>query len=182
MFTPRYIYEKGLYITILELKLEKIIDKTNDSILILEFRNKNIEKKIPTFTSFISLIISCLTLSVNIESNDLNNYQFLPMIFLIISQIIIIGSLLSNNVSHYSLRLEVINDLIKEYEDKLLQEKKLFKTYLQSKYKLSDFEINQIIDDEYVFNQKYKEFQDYLDTNRKELKEKRLRINNDSST
>lgn len=70
------------------------------------------------------------------------------------------------NVSKYHLRLEVINDLIKEYETKLEEEKKLFKTYLQSESKLSDFEINQIIYDEDVCNQKYKEFQDYLVVNR----------------
>lgn len=131
--------------------------------------------------SVVSVIISCLSLAMSVNPNktyevvfkSINQLQIITVGFikidlaeLILSIFVILSIILFQNVSKYHLRLEVINDLIKEYETKLEEEKKIFKTYLQSESKLSDFEINQIIYDEDVCNQKYKEFQDYLVVNR----------------
>lgn len=199
-------YVKTTYVEYKEELLKKINkDKLNFNQSIIFLKNEkcelNAEKtknnEMYKLLSVVSVIISCLSLAMSANPNktyevvfkSINQLQIttvgsikIDLAELILLIFFILSIILFQNVSKYHLRLEVINDLIKEYEDKLLQEKKLFKTYLQSKYKLSDFEINQIIDDEDVCNQKYKDFQDYLDTNRKELKEKRLRINNDSST
>ena len=132
-----------------------------------------------------SVLISCISLAMNSNPNkkyeiiinsinqlQLNTVGFIDksMAIFFLAIIFILICFIFYDVSKYNIQLEVINDLIKEYEDKLLQEKKFFKTYLQSKYKLSDFEINQIIYDEDVCNQKYKEFQDYLVVNRDKLK------------
>lgn len=168
---------------------DKIITLKNAKIKIL--KNKDADENKSIYISTISLLIvfldkirliskylqSKFDIKINFSSYDLQTIGLI-IIILILTIIIMI---FVNNDPIYNLRLEVINDLIKEYEDKLLQEKKLFKTYLQSKDKLSDFEINQIIDDEDVYNQKYEEFHNYLVINQDKLK-KRLRINNDSST
>lgn len=175
-------YKENIICKLEELEISKYKDKIitlkNAKIKIL--KNKDADENKSIYISTISLLIvfldkirliskylqSKFDIKINFSSYDLQTIGLI-IIILILTIIIMI---FVNNDPIYNLRLEVINDLIKEYEDKLLQEKKLFKTYLQSKDKLSDFEINQIIDDEDVYNQKYEEFHNYLVINQDKLK------------
>lgn len=175
-------------------------DKFNFNQIIIFLKNEkcklNSEKtqnnKIPKFISGISTLISGLSLSMNTNTYEvifksvnqiqssavdpvkINLAEYLLLIFFILSIILL------HNVSNYSFQLEVIDDLIKEYEDKLKEEKDIIKDYIQREYDFSKIKTVEIMNQLTFYDDIYLEFCNYLKTkefsikNKEAIKEKNI--------
>lgn len=186
-------YEKYKEDLLIEINKEK--RNLAEIIIFLKKRKCDLNSKItkyneiPKLISIISAFISCMSLAMN--SNPYKKYEVIidsinklqintvgsvnkdmaiPLLVVILLLLYFIFCEDPNN----SIQLEVINDLIKEYEDKLEEEKNIIKDYLKIEYKFSNFKIFEKLNQLTLYNDIYFEFCNYVKTKSFSIKDEEL--------
>ena len=170
-------------------------EKLNLNEIIIFFKKRKCElnskiikyNELPKLISIISVYISCMSLAMNsnpykkyevvidsINQLQINTVGFVNKDMAIFSLffILFLICLIFCEIPNDSLQLEVINDLIQEYEDKLKEEKDIIKDYIQREYDFSKIKTVEIMNQLTLYDDIYFEFYNYLKTKEFSIKNK----------